>query len=110
MDLRSREVLHYLNLDGRDFFAEWLEELKDIKGRAAILKRIDRVEEGLFGDHRFVGAGVWELRINYGPGYRIYYGEAANSVVLLIMGGDKSSQRKDIQRAHDLWADFRRRQ
>ena len=77
-------------------------------GRAAIRKRIDRVEEGNFGDHRFVGGGVWEIRIHYGPGYRVYYGEDGPKVVLLICGGDKGTQKKDVRKAQELWAEYGR--
>lgn len=102
----KREVLHFVSGD-KDIFGTWLEELKDIAGRAAILKRIDRVEEGNFGDHRFVGAGVWEIRIHFGPGYRVYYGEDGPTIVLLLCGGDKGTQTKDIRRARELWAEYR---
>ncbi len=109
MEPRKREVVHYLTVDGRDIFQEWLDGLKDIKGRAAILKRIDRVEEGLFGDRHFVGMGVWELRIDHGPGYRVYYGETGSNIVLLLLGGDKGSQKKDINKAQEFWAEYKRK-
>ena len=102
------EILHCV-CDGKDVFGEWLDGLKDVPGRALILKRIDRVEEGSFGDHRFVGRGVWELRVHYGPGYRIYYGEDGQSVVLLLCGGDKGEQKKDVRKAKKLWAEYSRR-
>jgi putative addiction module killer protein len=95
-------------MDGKDIFGEWLGGLRDISARAAILKRIDRVEEGNFGDHRSVGGGVWEIRIHEGPGYRVYYGEDGPKIVLLLCGGDKKTQRKDIGKAQRLWADYRR--
>lgn len=107
MQPRKREVLHYVD-NGRDVFAEWIDSLKDITGRAAILKRIDRVEEGNFGDHRSVGEGVSEFRIHYGPGYRVYFGEDGTRIVLLLCGGDKATQRKDIRKAQQLWAEYRR--
>ena len=104
MQPRKREVLHCV-AGGKDVFGEWLDGLKDISGRAAILKRIDRIEEGNFGDHRLVGGGVWEIRIHYGPGYRVYYGEDGPRVVLLLCGGDKGTQRIDIRKAQELWAE-----
>lgn len=107
MQPRSREVLHYVT-NGKDVFGEWLDGFKDISGRAAILKRIDRVEEGNFGEHRSVGNGVSEIRIHYGPGYRVYYGEDGPRIVLLLCGGDKGTQKKDIRRAQELWAEYRR--
>jgi len=108
MQPRRREVLHYRTANGKDVFQEWLDDLKNVSARAAILKRIDRVEEGLFGDHRSVGGGVWELRVDHGPGYRVYYGEDGLSIVLLLLGGGKASQKKDIRRAQELWIDYRR--
>src|SRR5687768_7408378 len=74
--------------------------------RARIVQRIDRLERGNFGDHRDLGKGVSELRLAFGPGYRVYFGHTENSVVVLLGGGDNSSQRKDIERAHLLWEKF----
>lgn len=106
MQPHKREVLHYVT-NGKDVFGEWIDGLKDISGRAVILKRIDRVEEGNFGDHRSIDGGVWEIRIHYGPGYRVYYGEDGPKVVLLLCGGAKGTQKKDIRRAQELWAEYR---
>ena len=107
MQPHKREVRHYTAGD-RDIFGEWLEGLKDVIGRAAILKRIDRIEEGNLGDHRSVGGGVCEIRIHFGPGYRVYYGEDDAKIILLLCGGDKGTQKKDIRRAQELWADYER--
>lgn len=107
MQPEKRRVLHYVAA-GRDLFGEWLDGLADIMARAAILKRIDRVEEGNLGDHRGIGHGVSELRVHYGPGYRVYYGEDGGRIVLLLCGGDKRGQKKDIRRAQKAWADYRR--
>ena len=107
MQPQKRKVLHYV-VAGKDLFGNWLDGLADIMARAAILKRVDRVEEGNFGDHRSVGQGVCELRIHYGPGYRVYYGEDGVKIVLLLCGGDKSSQKRDIRKAGKLWSDYRR--
>ncbi|HBL16111.1 MAG TPA: addiction module killer protein [Elusimicrobia bacterium] len=104
---REREVRHCVD-DGRDAFGDWLDALKDVSGRAAILKRIDRIEEGDFGDHRHVGIGVWELRIHFGPGYRVYYGEEGPKVILLLCGGNKAKQRRDVAKAQRLWVNHRR--
>lgn len=108
MEPRKREVLH-LVADGKDVFGEWIDALKDIAGRAAILKRIGRVEEGNLGDHRSVGGGVCEIRVHFGPGYRVYCGEDGPRVVLLLCGGDKGTQEKDVRRARELWAEYRRK-
>ncbi|MGC4111610.1 MAG: type II toxin-antitoxin system RelE/ParE family toxin [Nocardioides sp.] len=83
-------------------FDEWLRKLKDRAGRLRILERIDRFANGNPGDTKQVGRGVYELRATYGPGYRIYYLQDADTLILLLVGGDKSTQRKDISRARDL--------
>ena len=108
MEPIQREILNYINTAGDNLFADWLDDLKDIKGRAILRKRLDRVEEGNFGDHRSVGGGVSELRIDYGPGYRIYFGEDGPVIILLLCGGDKRTQKKDIQKAQQYWEDYRR--
>ncbi len=107
MQPHKREVLHLVS-GGKDLFGEWLDGLNDTAGRAAIRRRLDRVEDGNFGDRRFVGAGVWELRIHYGPGYRVYYGEDGPAIVLLLCGGDKRTQWRDILRAQELRDAYRR--
>ena len=102
MQPQKREVLHFVYGD-KDVFGDWLDGLKDAVGRTAINKRIYRVAAGNFGDRRLVGDGVWELRIHYGPGYRVYYGEDGPVIVLLLCGGDKRTQWRDIVRAQALW-------
>jgi putative addiction module killer protein len=82
-----------------DFFAKWLDGLQDIRARARILVRIERLAAGNPGDVKAVGEGVSEMRINYGPGYRVYFKKMGQKVVLLLAGGDKSSQSKDIKTA-----------
>ena len=82
-----------------DVFVRWLDNLGDRRGRAKILARLDRVAEGNLGDTKPVGEGVAELRIPFGPGYRMYYTKRRNIVVILLLGGDKSTQEKDIKRA-----------
>jgi len=77
-------------------FVRWLEGLRDLRGRAKVLARIERLIGGNPGDVKPVGAGVSELRINYGPGYRVYYLQWGTTLIILLAGGDKSSQVKDI--------------
>lgn len=84
-------------------FDDWLVSLKDLVARAKILTRIDRARIGNFGDVEPVGEGVFEMRIDYGPGYRIYYAREGRVVYLLLHGGDKSTQKSDISRAKSLW-------
>jgi putative addiction module killer protein len=80
-------------------FVEWLMQLGDVQGRARIAKRLDRVADGNFGDTKSVGDGVSELRFTFGPGYRVYYTVRGQVIVILLCGGDKSSQQRDIERA-----------
>jgi putative addiction module killer protein len=87
-------------------FANWLDKLRDIQARARVLVRIKRLAEGNAGDAKSVGEGVFELRIHYGPGYRVYYTKVGHEIVLLLAGGDKSTQSDDIRTvlrlAHNL--------
>ena len=87
-----------------------METIRDQKTLRRIRGRLTRLELGNLGDFRSVGEGVNELRIHFGPGYRIYYGEAANTIILLLCGGDKSSQQRDIERAKTYWQDYKDRQ
>ena len=103
------EIRHYVTASGNDPYQQWLDGLKDVKGRVIIQRRIDRVTNGNFGDHRFCRDGVWELRIDYGPGYRVYYAREGETVVLLLCGGSKRSQSADIKEAARYWLDYRRR-
>ena len=83
-------------------FSRWLERLTDRRAQARIIARIDRIEEGNFGDRRSVGGGISELRIDVGKGYRVYYTIRRKVVVILLCGGDKSSQQQDIRRARQM--------
>ena len=83
-------------------FTDWFESLKDRRAKARIQARIDRLEMGNFGDVAPVGEGVSEMRIFYGPGYRVYFVQRGRVVVILLSGGDKSTQRSDIVRAKEI--------
>lgn len=85
-------------------FDQWLVRLKDVKGKARILARIKSAELGNLGDTESVGDGIREMRIHYGPGYRVYFVQRGRLVIFLLMGGDKSSQARDIRRAKTLAA------
>lgn len=89
---------------GKEPAKDWISSLKDRMGRAKILTRIERAENGNFGDHSSVGDGVFELRVDFGPGYRIYYALDGSELILLLVAGDKSTQPKDIIKAKDFWA------
>ena len=90
------EIRHYLTQKDVDVFAEWREQLRDTKAKVAIDRRIYRAESGNFGDHKFCRDGVWELRIDVGQGYRVYYAIAGTQIVLLLCAGDKRTQDADI--------------
>jgi putative addiction module killer protein len=96
-------IIYYVTETGRKPFKEWLDGLKDIVARQKIRVRLDRVRLGNLGRNRLVGEGVYELKIDFGPGYRVYYGLERKTVVLLLLGGDKSSQKKDIAQARIYW-------
>lgn len=107
--MAQKELVIYQTETGKRPFDDWLKGLKDIKARARIRSRLDRVELGNYGDHKPVGEGVYELRLFFGPGYRVYFAEDGNTLVLLLCGGDKSSQQRDIRSAHGYWQDYRER-
>ena len=85
-----------------DIFSKWLKKLKDVQGKVSIVRRIDRMKQGNFGDHKSVGDSVGELRFTIGPGYRVYYTKKDNQIVILLIGGDKSTQAEDIAKAKQL--------
>ena len=85
-----------------EVFTSWLDHLRDARGRVRVLARLDRVARGVFGNTKGIGETVSELRIDYGPGYRIYYTKRRRTVVFLLVGGDKSTQERDIKRAIQL--------
>ncbi|WP_449417282.1 type II toxin-antitoxin system RelE/ParE family toxin [Phormidium nigroviride] len=106
MEVQPREIRRYITPDGKIPFLEWYNCLRDGKAQAKINARLERVILGNLGDYRSVGEGVWELRINYGPGYRIYFGQIGETIVLLLCGGDKSTQQQDIEKAKEYWEDY----
>jgi putative addiction module killer protein len=100
---------HYITPDGKDPYLTWLLKLRDIKARIAIDCRVNSIELGNFGDHKFCRDGVWELRVDVGGGYRVYYAIADKSIVVLLCGGDKRTQDSDIFSACTYWQDWQRR-
>jgi putative addiction module killer protein len=103
------EVREYRTRDGRRPLSEWIAALRGRSARARLLARIDRLGIGLRGDWKPVGQGVFELRVDYGPGYRIYCAAHRDEVVILLCGGDKRKQTQDIEKAHAYWQDFKER-
>ncbi|MBB1488642.1 type II toxin-antitoxin system RelE/ParE family toxin [Oceanospirillum sediminis] len=105
------EITHYLTADGHDPFQAWLEKVKrkDLPASMRVLTRINRLAAGNAGDVKSVGEGVFELRITYGPGYRVYYACIENKLVMLLAGGTKQRQSADIEQAKAFLADYRKR-
>jgi len=103
--VRPRMVRNYVTPDGREPWLEWLRRLRDRKVRSIIRNRINRLRLGNFGDSRHLGEGLYELRIHYGAGYRIYCGERGGTLILLLCGGTKRTQDRDIQQARTYWQD-----
>ncbi|WP_386697502.1 type II toxin-antitoxin system RelE/ParE family toxin [Lonepinella sp. MS14436] len=99
--MSNQEKVNQLKKTG--LFLKWFNGLKDPIGKSAIIKRIERAEKGNFGDHKSVGDGVFEMRIAVKSGYRVYYGKMGDKIYLLLCGGNKSSQEKDIALAKDVW-------
>ena len=109
METKVRLIAIYQTEDGKRPFKQWIDSLKDKVTVARINARLARLEVGNFGDSKPVGEGVLELRLTFGAGYRIYCGLDGDKLVVLLSGGDKSSQEKDIKFAQDYWSDYRRR-
>ena len=110
METQEWEIREYLRIDGKCPFRNWLRSLKDVNARARIRVRINRIRLGNFGDCKSVGSGVSEFRIDYGPGYRVYYGRVGEKLDLLLCGGSKKNQEKDIKLAKEYWFDYKRRE
>ncbi|WP_018916180.1 type II toxin-antitoxin system RelE/ParE family toxin [Vreelandella zhanjiangensis] len=105
------ELTHYLTADGYDPFQAWLDatKAKDRQATMRVLTRLNRLAAGNAGDTKTVGDGVWELRITYGPGYRVYYAKVGARLVMLLIGGTKQRQQSDIEQAKAFLADHKRR-
>lgn len=103
------ELRYYQTKEGRRPFVHWLEALKDRQARTRIEARLARVAAGTFGDAEPVGEGVMELRVDWGPGYRVYFARVGQVIVLLLCGGDKKTQQKDIDRAKECFEDYKAR-
>ncbi len=110
MEVQPREIQVYLDDDGVSLFDRWLDNLRDSVGQARIRLRLKRVKLGNLGDYKSVGDGVYELRIDVGPGYRVYFGQVGSTVVLLLCAGDKGSQDRDILKAKEYWEKYEKRQ
>ena len=109
METTERRLEYYFTADGRVPYREWFDSLKERKTKQRIDARLAHVRAGNLGVHRTVGEGVTELILDFGPGYRLYFGQVGATIVVLLCGGDKSTQHKDIETAHTYWVDYRRR-
>lgn len=103
------QIVHYVSASDVDVYQEWLDGIRDRTTRVRITRRVDRIKGGNFGDHEPCRDGVYELKLDFGPGYRVYYSKVGETVVLLLAGGDKSSQDKDIDKAVANLQDYKRR-
>ncbi len=103
------EIRHYVSRSGRDIFDDWLTELADPRAQAKVASRINRLAAGNFGDCRSLRKGLYELRIDWGPGYRVYYTMVGKVCVLILWGGDKRKQSADIARALEYLQDYKER-
>ena len=103
------EIRIYQTKEGKQPFTKWYDGLKDQSNQLRIRKRLRQITLGNFGDSKFLGDGIFELRFFFGKGYRVYYAKQSNVVVLLLCAGDKSTQQKDINQAKIYWQDYQER-
>ena len=106
METKIRKIKSYARSNDKIPFEDWFKGLKDKAFKARILTRIDRLRFGNFGDCKSVGGGIFELRMTFGPGFRVYFGLVGNEVVLLLGGGDKSTQQQDIKICQRYWKEY----
>jgi putative addiction module killer protein len=109
MEARPRVIRNYKTPDGLEPFEEWFGALRDKNAKARVLERINRVRLGNFGDCKSLSESIFELRIHYGPGYRIYFGDLDGVIVILLCGGTKRTQNQDINKAREYWQELRNR-
>jgi putative addiction module killer protein len=105
VEARRRHIETFVDGNGREPFRDWLKGLRDSDARNRIRIKLNRVEAGNLGDRRSVGEGVQELEVDAGPGYRLYFGESGDDIILLA-GGDKDTQQRDIRIAKDRWREY----
>lgn len=103
-----KRIVNYQTVTGFEPYADFVRNLADLRGAAMIRTRVERAQLGNLGDHRGVGGGIIEMRIHFGPGYRVYLGFHGEEIIVLLCAGDKSSQDGDIKQAMNYWGDYRR--
>lgn len=106
-DVHTREIRVYRTRNNREPFTQWLESIRDQSTRRRIRARLEQLKFGNFGDYKLISDGVYELRLHFGAGYRIYFGQIRDTTILLLCGGDKSSQTQDIDRAKMYWQEYK---
>ncbi len=107
MEATPKQVVFYETQDRRIPFDEWLNSIRDVRTKTVITTRVRRIKLGSLGEYKSVGKGVCELKIDYGSGYRIYFGQVGTTIVVILCAGDKSSQSDDILIAQKYWKDYR---
>ncbi len=105
---KEKTVVFYQDAAGHEPFTEWIEGFRDERDRRRILQRVFRMESNNYGDFKSLRGGVFELRLHFGAGYRVYFAEDGTTIVVLLCGGDKSTQKKDIEKAKDYWKEYTR--
>jgi putative addiction module killer protein len=107
--VNPKQIVFYADEDGNEPFQVWIDNLRDKQGRRRIINRLFRVQQGNYGDVEPIGEGLSELRLFFGPGYRVYFGEDAGDIVVILCGGDKGSQSHDIENAKAYWKEYKSR-
>ena len=105
-EIQPKQVFIYANQDGNEPFSQWIDKLRDRQSKRRILQRLRRLEQGNYGDVAPIGDGLSELRMFYGSGYRLYFGEDGENIVIILCAGDKSTQEKDIENAKIYWKEY----
>lgn len=110
MENKFKKIEFYKHDNNKEPFIEWFKTIKDKNTQARIIKRLVKLDYGKYGDYKDLGDSIYELKLNFGPGYRIYFGEYIDTrIVLILSGGDKSSQSRDIKKAKEYWKNHIRR-
>ncbi len=109
MESNSKQIILYADENSNEPFQAWIDQLRDKQGRRRIINRLLRVQQGNYGDVEPIGDGLSELRLFFSPGYRVYFGEDAGSIVVILCGGDKNSQNRDIEKAKTYWKEYKSR-
>lgn len=105
---KPKKIIFYRDYKDSEPFTDWLNKLRDPSSKRRIITRLRRLEQGNYGDCKALGQGIHELRLFFGSGYRIYFGEDGDKIVVILCAGDKSSQSKDIDFARDCWKDYKK--